>query len=100
MNVRYTPAAREDLRELHDYIAKELHNPDAAARIVSGILKQCGGLKEMPLAGGSLAAKTGRETDLRYRICGKHIVFYRVQGEMISVIRILDGRRNYLEELF
>ena len=50
--------------------------------------------------GAALAEKVGRETDLRYLISGKYIVFYRVGRESISIIRILDGRINYMRVLF
>ena len=50
--------------------------------------------------GTTLAEKVGRETDLRYLISGKHIVFYRVEDDAVSVIRILDGRTNYMRVLF
>ena len=100
MQLRYTPAAREDLVEIRDYIAKALKNPAAAANIVVGIVRQCSILKDQPLCGAKLSAKTGRETELRYLICGKHIAFYRVQESYVSIIRILDGRTNYLLTLF
>ena len=52
------------------------------------------------MLGMRLSAKTGRETDLRYIICEKYLVFYRVDETTISVIRILDGRMDYLRILF
>lgn len=47
-----------------------------------------------------MTAKTERETDLRYLICGKYIIFYRIGEDVISVIRILDGRTDYMRILF
>ncbi|MCC8181949.1 MAG: type II toxin-antitoxin system RelE/ParE family toxin [Clostridiales bacterium] len=100
MILRYTPAARADLADTRDYIENTLKNPGAAQNVTMQILKHCSILKEQPFCGGDLAAKTGRDTDMRFLVCGKHIAFYRVQDETISVIRILDGRTNYMRELF
>lgn len=100
MRLRYTPKSRQDLLELKEYISTELCNPSAAEHIVSGILKSCAKLKEQPGMGLRLAQKTGRDTELLYIITGKHLVFYRIEKNDISVIRILDSRTDYLKVLF
>lgn len=99
MKLRYTPEARSDLKAIEQYIGDELSNPTAAKRIITGLLKSCSQLKEQPLLGIYLEKKIGRETDLYYLISGKHLIFYRVEADTVSVIRILDGRTNYLQVL-
>ena len=44
--------------------------------------------------------QTGRDTDLRFLVCNNHLAFYRIDGNYISIIRILDGRTNYMKVLF
>ena len=100
MFLRYTPEARNDLRELKSYIATALKNPIAAKSVTNRIVSACSILKEQPYSGADLAAKTGRDTDLRYLICDKHIAFYRVEENCVSIVRILDGRTNYMRVLF
>ncbi len=100
MKIQYTPAAIADLRELKDYISKTLHNPKAANRITKNILNCCAHLKEHPQMGMSLAAKTGLDTDLRYLVCEQHLAMYRVEGDLILIARILDGRTDYMRVLF
>ena len=39
----------------------------------------------------SLEAKIGASIDLRYLICEKHIAFYRVDGDVISVADLLTA---------
>lgn len=46
--------------------------------------------------GVELSEKTNRDTDLRYIISGKHLIFYRVEKDYISIVRILDSRTNYI----
>ena len=85
---------------MQDYIRETLKNPLAANRIAARILESCSRLKDLPQMGATLAEKVGRETDLRYLISGKYIVFYRVEDDAVSVIRSLDGRTNYMRALF
>ena len=100
MRLRYTPEAIADLRAIKSYIAKNLRNPKAAARITGGILDSCARLKELPQLGMSLSAKLGMETELRYLLWENYLAFYRVEDDQIQVIRILDGRSDYLRVLF
>ncbi len=100
MTIRYTPEAMNDLRETKAYIRKVLKNPKAASRISRAILDACARLKDHPELGMSLEARTGYGSDLRYLICEKHIALYRIDGNVISVARILDGRQDYIHILF
>ena len=100
MNIRYTPEALRDLLEMKEYICVILQNPKAAARITKEILDSCGQLMQFPEMGMSLDARTGAKTGLRCLRCGKRIAFYRIDGETVSVARILDGRQDYLRILF
>lgn len=96
MNIRLTPEARSDLRRIHSVIAVDLKNPKAAKNSVESILKDISSLQRFPKLGMSLEAKTGRKTDLFYLISGAYLAFYRIEGQIISVTRILDGRADYL----
>lgn len=100
MTVRYTPEAIRDLQELRRYIREVLCNPTAAAKISKSILDSCAKLKDHPHSGPSLEAKLGQPTDLHYLICGKRIAIYRIDGDAISIARILDCRQDYLQILF
>lgn len=44
-----TPQARDDLKEIRRYIADD--NPEAAVRVVQGLLKRCRMLAERPYLG-------------------------------------------------
>ncbi len=100
MTIRYTPEAINDLRETKRYIRNVLKNPKAAARISKAVLDACSQLKNYPELGMSLEERTGKSSDLRYLICEKYIALYRIDGNVISVARILDGRQDYLHILF
>lgn len=100
MKLQYTPQARQDLWRIENYISVELCNSSAANHIISGILKSCSKLKDQPVMGMSLAKKTGRDTELMYIITGKHLVFYKIEENCVSIIRILDSRTDYMQTIW
>ena len=100
MQIKYTAAARNDLRKIRDYICNNLSNPIAASRITKDIIESCDILAEMPLTGAELSEKIDMETEYRYLISGHYIVFYVVLNDYIRIDRIIDGRTQYLKILF
>ena len=100
MKLKYTPEAIADLQNTKAYISNVLHNPKAAKRITKQILDMCGSLKEHPNLGMSLKAKTDIDTDLKYLFCENHLAFYRTEGDWVIVVRILDGRTDYMRAIF
>ena len=60
---------------MRDYIAHTLKNQTAAQRFTDRIVKSCARLKDQPRMGAALSEKTGRDTDLRYLVCGDQIAF-------------------------
>ena len=50
--------------------------------------------------GMSLKARMEVESDYRYFIHKNWLIFYKVEGEWISIGRVLDGRSDYLGILF
>lgn len=100
MTLRYTPEAIQDLQETKRYISKVLGNPKAAARITRNIMDTCSHLKQHPQMGASIEVKTGQPSDVHYLVCESHIAFYRIDGNIVSIARILDGRQDYLHILF
>ena len=100
MKLKYTPEAISDLQKTKSYISRGLRNPTAANRITKSILDQCSQLKEHPNLGMSLSAKLDMDSDLRYLICENHLAIYRIADNWVMIVRILDGRTDYLRLLF
>ena len=99
MNLRFTPQARADLLEIRRYISSDLHNETAAERITRTILSSSSNLKSFPQMGIALSEKIKVQTDIRYIISEKYLVFYTIEENFISVVRILDSRTNYMQTL-
>lgn len=96
----YSPEALNDLDEIWTYINNELQNPAAAQKIVSDTLDAIEKLQDFAELGPLLSSITEFESDYRFLVCGKYIVFYRVMGLDVHIDRVLYGRRNYIRILF
>lgn len=102
MKLVYKSAAIRDLQASRDYIAHRLKNPKAAQKLVTAVLKAASLLADNPYMGAALAEKFDLATDVRYFVVAKQLLFYRVdtQHNTVEVLRILDGRTDYLTVLF
>ena len=100
MRLIFSPQARADLRENKAYIRDNLQNPTAAEKVTQSILKGCSLLKENPKLGVELSGKIDRDTDMRYLVINQHIAFYKVENDVVRVIRIRDARTNYMHIIF
>jgi len=100
MKVVYRPAAIEDIQSTAAYIENELNNPQAAERFKERILYSVSLLKDNPNMGIFLSDKYDFiKSDYRYIIVNKQIVFYEIYEDTIEVVRVLDGRTDYLTQL-
>lgn len=97
-NIRINPAAISDVQEIVVYIAED--NPGAATKMGNSIYSSIEKLADFPEIGGSLSSKINIKTDYRFLMCGVYLIFYKVEGEFVSVYRVLNGVRDYLSILF
>ncbi|MGN1058860.1 MAG: type II toxin-antitoxin system RelE/ParE family toxin [Clostridia bacterium] len=98
--IRLSPLALSDLKEIKEYITDELCNPIAANRIVTKIIKDYSLLETSPKLGPSLSSIVHIDTDYRFLVSGKYIIFYKEDDEYASIYRILYGARDYIKILF
>jgi len=91
---RIAPAASRDLDEIADYFLGR--NIDAGERLFKQFNKKCQNLARFPRIGRSYShIKPG----LRGVLLDRYIIFYRLVGENIEILRVVSGRRD-LEALF
>lgn len=101
MRIEYKGAALRDLQEKQEYVEKVLKNKAAARKLSSTILRAVSLLAEHPMMGTPLNSKYDIDSDLRFIVVSKQLVFYQVVDDtLISVIRVLDGRQDYMALLF
>jgi toxin ParE1/3/4 len=92
MKLRYTPRARSDLAEIHDYIAQD--NPQAARRVIQIIRKAAEALAQNPLVG-----KEGRVAGTRELTVGRFpfMLAYRVDAEEVQILSVIHTARMWPE---
>ena len=95
-----SPLARSDMREISDYISRELRNPDAALRLIQRFRKTIKPLAEFPDMGSPLLVAGKQSAPYRTLVCGSYLIFYHVNNNAVHIDRILYGRRNYMALLF
>ena len=100
MKLLYSRKSIEDIENTTDYIENQLNNPAAAHKLKTTLLKKISHLKENPEIAMKLSDKIDIESDYRYIIINKQIVFYEIHSDYIEIIRILDGRTDYMTHLF
>lgn len=101
MKIIYKKTAIMDIQNTERYITEKLHNKKAARQLTERIVREISQLSANPFMGVMLNSKYDVDTDIRILIVAKQLVFYRVVEEnYIEIIRVLDGRQDYLARLF
>ena len=95
-----SPLARADMREIGDYISRELRNPGAALRMIRRFQDAMTPLRKFPEMGAPLLIAGKQSVPYRFLVCGSYLIFYHVGDEAVYIDRVLYGRRDYLALLF
>ena len=100
MNIRYSPAARNDLRQLKVYLTAEFGTV-VAAKSIAKIVSDIATLKRHRSLARPLSGKVGRDTPYLYLLCGRYSIAILSEGaDTYSIVRILDGRTDYAKTVF
>jgi toxin ParE1/3/4 len=92
--VKFTPGARKDLRNIHDYISAH-DSPAKANYVAKKIIEAALSLRELPHRGAyppELLAIGKR--DYRQVFFKPYRILYRVRGDTIHIAVVADGRRD------
>ncbi len=92
--VKFTPGARKDLRNIHDYIAQN-DSPEKADYVARKIVEEVLSLAAAPARGGypSELLSLGRR-DYRQIFFKPYRILYKLRGQAILIAVIADGRRD------
>lgn len=89
--VRWSRLAYLDLEEAHGYLEGE--NPGAARRFAAAILRAVENLERFPQM-GTVARDLRPAGTYRHVVCGHHRIIYRIDGEVLRILRVWDTRRD------
>lgn len=97
--VYLSPKAVEDLDGIKDYIEKKLKSPQAAKSTVLKIIDAYEKLADYPELGSELQVAAVSLKYYRHLRANRYIIFYRIEGENVYVIRILHDSMDCLKLL-
>lgn len=99
--VVYTENARQDIREIYNYISYSLFAPESAKKIIQKITGLISSLDSMPERFKLYSEDPWRNLGLHSVPVDKYVVFYLVDNVNYEVLvtRIMYGGRNIEKEL-
>ena len=98
--VKITSQAAEDLLEIKNYIENELQNPIAAHNTVLNIVETYENLSILAEAGIPVERYVPFPTDYKFVLANNYSIFYRIDGNIVRVIRIMYSKRDFVRILF
>jgi toxin ParE1/3/4 len=87
----WSPAARQDLRNLWLYYSK-VASPDIADKLAGEIRSACNRLAERTLLG---RARDEVAPGLRSLLVHPYAVFYRTKDDAVEIVRVLHQHRDF-----
>ena len=100
-SVVYSSEARQDLRDIYEYIAYELLEPDTAAGQTNRIMKAARSLEQMPMRHRLYEEEPWHSQGLRFLPVDNYLIFYLPDetNNIVNIIRIMYGGRDVKKQL-
>lgn len=98
-NIEYSKESKEDLVGIKKYIKYNLQESETVNKLISKIRKSIKSLKDNPEIYTIIDDVIIRELEIRKLIVDNYIVFYKIKNESIEIVRIMYGRRNWINLL-
>ena len=100
-DVSYSAEARQDLRDIYEYIAYELLVPETAARQAERIMKAARSLEQIPMRYRLYEGEPWHSQGLRVLPVDNYLVFYLPDetNATVSIIRIMYGGGDIEKQL-
>lgn len=95
----YSPKSLDDLENIK-YIISERHGIDIAKRILKKMISEIRRLEQFPNSGQNLSRSIEVQTDYWYLFTEKNYVFYRIEGNIVRVMRVLNEKQEFIQILF
>ena len=97
----YTDLAKQDLKNIHEYISESLVEPGVAAKLINKIMKEIRSLDELPQRYKLYEDEPWHSRELRTLTVNNYLVFYLADEKtgVVTVIRIIYGGRDINKQL-
>ena len=97
--LEYAPRAMDDLARVKEYITLQ-HGADVARKSLRRLTSSARRLEKYPEEGPSLEGMIMVPTDYRYLYIRPNYLFYRIEGNCVKVVRVLNEQQDFLQILF
>lgn len=93
--------AKQDIRDIYEYIAFHLSASETAKKQIRRILDKIDSLNEMPLRHRLHHEEPWHSKGLRFFPVDNYLVFYIPDSDSftVNIVRIIHGKRNIEEQL-
>ena len=98
-DIEYSKESKQDLIEIKRYIKYNLQEPVTAEKLISKIRAEIDKLRDNPQIYAIIDDDFIKRFEIRKLIIDNYIVFYRIQNISIQIVRIMYGRRNWINLL-
>ena len=98
-NIEYSKESQQDLIEIKQYIKYNLQEPEIAQKLISKIRKKISALIKNPEINAIIDEEIIKKLEIRKLIVDNYIVFYRIKSNNIQIVRVMYGRRNWINLL-
>ena len=98
-NIEYSKESKQDLIGIKQYIKCNLQEPEIAQKLITKIRTQIDSLKYTPEIYAIIDDDIIKILEIRKLIVDNYIVFYRIKDNNIQIVRVMYGRRNWINLL-
>lgn len=95
----YAPKALDDLQGVKVYVTRHFGG-DKAKACIRQIVSTARQLETFPEEGPYLEDLIEYPTDYHYLVVKPNYIFYRIEGDIVRIIRILNEKQDFLQILF
>ena len=93
-DILITKRAKQDLKSIVSYIAVTLKEPSVAQNILNQLTESISSLSELPNRCPPLTTLLAKD-EIRHLSVKNYYIFYRVVGQQVRILRILNHRQSW-----
>lgn len=98
-NIEYSRESKQDLIGIKQYIKYNLQEPETSERLIAKIRNEINTLKNNPEIYAIIDDELIKKLEIRKLIIDNYIVFYRIKNNNVEIVRVMYGRRNWINLL-
>lgn len=98
-DIEYSKEARQDLIDIKRYIKYNLQEEMTSQKLISKIRTKIDKLKNNPEIYAIIDDDVIKKLEIRKLVVDNYIVFFRIKSDNIQIVRIMYGRRNWINLL-